>query len=285
VRGVPLYICPTPIGNLEDITLRVLRTLNEVHYIAAEDTRHTGKLLKHYQIETPLISYHEHNKVMRGQEILAICGEGQDVALVSDAGTPGISDPGWELIRDAIEAGVQVISLPGPTALITALVASGLQTSSFVFQGFLPRKSKDRQEHIRELISEERTIILYEAPHRFLDTLKDIFDILGERHICVARELTKIHEEFYRGTLSQAIEEFSETPKGEMVLILEGASRQTPVPEESLLEGRMDEALVEAVDGLLREGMSVKDATREVAREFNLSRRQVYNIYHRATEN
>ncbi len=271
-----IYICPTPIGNLEDITLRVLRVLREVDCIAAEDTRRTRKLINHYQIHTPLVSYHEHNKEIKGDHILAMCMEGKDIALVSDAGTPGISDPGWELIRDAIEAGIEVICLPGPTALISALLLSGFQTASFIFDGFLPRKKSDRRKHLEELVNEGRTIIFYEAPHRLIGTLSDILEVIGERRICIVRELTKIHEEVFRGIVSQAVKRFSMDPvRGEIVILLEGAPK--PPDEEIIIQ---DADILQRVNDSMKNGMSTRDAIKEVAQHFNISRRHVYNLYH-----
>jgi 16S rRNA (cytidine1402-2'-O)-methyltransferase len=218
-----LYLCPTPIGNLEDITLRALKTLKEADYIAAEDTRVTRKLLNHYEIKTPVLSYHEHNKNERGPKIISLLQEGKSVALVTDAGTPGISDPGEDLVRLAVEAGVRVVPLPGPAAAVCALVASGLSTERFAFEGFLPRKTKERKQRLLELADERRTMVLYEAPHRVIKTLNAMREALGNRRIAVAREMTKIHEEFFRGTIDQALERFEkDPPRGEMVLVVEG---------------------------------------------------------------
>ena len=201
-----LYICPTPIGNLEDITIRTLNVLNKVDLIAAEDTRHTIKLLNHYEIKKPLTSYHEHNKWEKGKFLLEKLEAGENIALVSDAGMPGISDPGEDLIREAILKKIEVIVLPGSTASITALLLSGFPTGKFVFEGFLPSNKKDRKKELERLKNEERTIILYEAPHRLMDLLKDMCEVLGNRRISISRELTKIHEETFRGTIEEGIE-------------------------------------------------------------------------------
>ena len=199
-----LYIVPTPIGNLEDITLRALRVLGEVDLIAAEDTRTTGRLLAHYDISTRQISYHEHNKLARLDEVLAVLAAG-DVALVSDAGTPGLSDPGYELIRACIEAGYTVTPLPGPSAVVAALVASGLPTDSFTYLGFLPRKSSARRKALTDVGDNPHTLVLYEAPHRLLETLGDIFTVLGNRQVVVGREISKLYEEFRRGPASEVL--------------------------------------------------------------------------------
>ncbi|MBM2838232.1 MAG: rsmI [Deltaproteobacteria bacterium] len=218
-----LYIVATPIGNLEDITFRAVRVLKEADIIAAEDTRHTQKLLNHYGIKTPVTSYFEHNKAAKGDFLAGRLKEGKDVALVSDAGTPGISDPGHDLIKGAIEAGIRVVPIPGPSAAITALSVSGLPSDIFAFEGFLPAKEKARNERLETLRGEQRTLIFYESPQRLLSTLKDIRDIIGDRNIAVLRELTKIHEEAVRGRVSDILEALKNRAiKGEVVIILEG---------------------------------------------------------------
>src|SRR5256712_3256309 len=218
-----LYVVPTPIGNLEDITQRALRVLGEVDLIACEDTRHTRKLLNHYAIKTKTISYHEHNERERAAQLCAMIEAGKSVALVSDAGTPAISDPGFRLVRLAIEAGLPVVSLPGPSALITALAGSGLPTDEFFFSGFLPARSGARRTRLEELRSIPATLIFYEAPHRIVPTLNDSLEILDEREAVVARELTKLHEEIVRGRLSELAARFSssESVRGEMVLMID----------------------------------------------------------------
>ncbi|CCQ93241.1 Ribosomal RNA small subunit methyltransferase I [[Clostridium] ultunense Esp] len=268
-RGI-LYICPTPIGNLEDITLRTIRILKEVDLIAAEDTRHTIKLLNHYDIKKPLISYHEHNKKSKGELLIEKLKSGENIALVTDAGMPGISDPGEDLIRLSIEEGIEVIVLPGPTASIAALVISGLPTDKFVFEGFLPSKKRDRIKELERLKSETRTIILYEAPHRLLTLLKDMEKVLGNRQISISRELTKLHEETFRGYLSEGIEKFeTQKPKGEFVLIVKGAE----IKEEDLFEGIN---IKEHIKLYMEEGLSKRDAVKKVAEDRGISRNLVY---------
>lgn len=276
-----LYLCPTPIGNLEDITLRALRILKEADYIAAEDTRVTKKLLNHYGIKTPLISYREHNREQMGRKIVEDILEGKSVALVSDAGTPGISDPGEDLVKKAVDAGVPVVPLPGPSAVICALSASGLSTSKFAFEGFLPQKSSERRKQLEKLRDEKRTIVIYEAPHRLLKCLSDIKDILGERKIAVAREITKLHEEFFRGTVSEAIEKFgSAQPKGEIVLVIEGAKSETgSTGEVDLCEKEdIDKTIRQEVENKIKSGMDKKEAMKAVARELSISKRKVYQV-------
>lgn len=220
-----LYVVSTPIGNLNDITLRALQVLGEVDLIAAEDTRQTRKLLDHYGIKTPITSYHDHNKEQKTPVLLKHLEGGMDVALVSDAGTPGISDPGYYLIRRAIEQGVQVIPVPGPTASVAALVVSGLPTDRFIFEGFLPAKKGKRRRILSELATEERTIILYESPYRLQRTLNDILEVFGDRKMVAARELTKKFEEVIRGSVSELLDHFTQNrPRGEFVLVIEGHS-------------------------------------------------------------
>ncbi|NOX96839.1 MAG: 16S rRNA (cytidine(1402)-2'-O)-methyltransferase [Nitrospirae bacterium] len=222
VKGV-LYIVSTPIGNLEDITLRALRTLKEVELIAAEDTRRTRKLLSHYQIHTPLVSYFAHNKIRREKYLLKMLGEGKRIALVSEAGTPGISDPGYSLIRAVLEAGMDIIPIPGPTALISALGVSGLPIHEFVFIGFLSSKGGRRKRELQNLEAETKTIVIYESPHRLLATLRDILEIFGDRDSAVARELTKKYEEISRDKVSLQIAKFTAVPpRGEFVIVVEG---------------------------------------------------------------
>lgn len=218
-----LYIVSTPIGNLKDITFRAIETLKEVDLIACEDTRHTKKLLSHYAIARPLTSYFEHNKIKKGEYLMRLLKEGRKIALVSDSGTPGISDPGFNIIRLAIENGMPVIAIPGPCAFISALVLSGMPTDSFLFQGFLSYKKAKRRKQLEFLKQEKKTIILYESPHRLLKTLGDILDILGDRHIAITRELTKLFEEILRLKVSSAIQHFTANPpRGEFVLIIKG---------------------------------------------------------------
>lgn len=269
-----LYICPTPIGNLDDITLRVLKVLEEVDLIAAEDTRHTIKLLNHFEIKKPLTSYHEHNKREKGKVLIHKLLNGENIALVSDAGMPGISDPGEDLIKLAIENDIEVIALPGPTASTLALVLSGLPTGKFVFEGFLPSSKKDRKEALQNIKNEERTIILYESPYRVKALLEDMLDIFGERDIAVCRELTKKYEEVFRGSIEQSIEKFTQDdPKGEFVIIVRGADRVEVSQESQEWEN------ISIKDHLLKyinEGMTKKDAVKKVAEDRGLPKNEVY---------
>lgn len=287
-----LYLCPTPIGNLEDITLRALKILKGVDFIAAEDTRVTIKLLNHYEIKTPMISYHEHNKRQRGPEIMQLLLSGKKVALVTDAGTPGISDPGEDLVKRALSEEIAVVPLPGAVAAICALVASGLSTDRFAFEGFLPRKSKELNQRLSELSREPRTIVFYEAPHRILKTLEHLKKALGNRKIVLAREITKLHEEFFRGTIEQALEKFNSTkPRGEMVLVVEGwdgrggdlgglkdagntagVSSYTPIPNPE----KTKQVLEHIMSGYMAEGMSKNAALKKAAKRLGLSRNEAY---------
>ncbi|MDD3653190.1 MAG: 16S rRNA (cytidine(1402)-2'-O)-methyltransferase [Desulfotomaculaceae bacterium] len=269
-----LYLCATPIGNLEDITLRALRVLREVDLIAAEDTRHTRKLLSHYDIHTPLTSYHEHNRKKKGEYLLELLATGKQIALVSDAGMPGVSDPGSELVIPALEKNVKVIPVPGPSAVITALVISGLPTEAFVFEGFLPSSQKARWDKLTSLRSEQRTIVFYEAPHRLKATLADIREVAGNRRMAVARELTKRYEEVVRGTVDEVVAYFREKePRGEFCLVLDGNKVVTELLDETnrpALEPVEHVAIFEA------EGVSMKEAIRQVARLHRLPKKEVY---------
>lgn len=263
----------TPIGNLEDITLRAIRILKEVNLIAAEDTRRTGKLLQHLQITTPQISYNEHNHNSRVQDLITRLQQGEDIALVTDAGMPSISDPGVELVACAIAHQITVIPIPGGTAAISALAASGLPTTRFVFEGFLPQKDSDRQSRLELLRNETRTIILYEAPHRLVRTLQDLATVMGnEREIVLARELTKIHEEFWRSNLEDAIALYTSQrqPKGEYTLVLQGAA------ETSLITS--DVELKRELQQLLAQGMTRSQASRQLAKLTSRSRREIYQL-------
>lgn len=276
-----LYLVGTPIGNLEDITMRALRVLREVALIAAEDTRQTRKLLTHFDIHTPLVSYHEHNQRTAGPYLIERLSAGEDVALVTDAGMPAISDPGEDLVRLALAAGIPVVPVPGPTALITALVISGLPTDRFAFEGFLPTKKKDRQERLAELKRERRTWIIYEAPHRLLGTLEDLQRELGDRPMAAARELTKIHEEVVRGTPAQLLQHFQQhPPRGEFVLVVEGAAGGTAAEKGQAPA----EDLAQAVAELERQGIDRKTAMRQVAERTGRSRREVYQAVLAAKE-
>ncbi|MDD3295055.1 MAG: 16S rRNA (cytidine(1402)-2'-O)-methyltransferase [Geobacteraceae bacterium] len=264
-----LYIIATPIGNLEDITLRALRILREVDLIAAEDTRHSRKLLSHFGISKPLTSYFDHNKNIKGALILEKLREGMSVALISDAGTPCISDPGYQLIRDAWSSGVNVVPLPGPCAAMTALSASGLPVNSFVFEGFLPNRSGKRREKLLRLKDEVRVLIFYEAPVRILATLLDVMEILGDRDAVLAREVTKIHEEFLRGKVSEILDTMeARMIKGEIVLMI------APSPPDEKRNGDMVEILLSRY--ILEEGMSVKDAVKRVVQESGEAKSGVY---------
>jgi 16S rRNA (cytidine1402-2'-O)-methyltransferase len=266
-----LYIVPTPIGNLEDITLRALRVLREVSLIAAEDTRTTGRLLAHFEIATPQISYHEHNKLARLDAVLGALQSG-DVALVSDAGTPGLSDPGYELIRAALAEGIRVEPLPGPNALLPALVASGLPTDRFLFLGFLPRKAGQRRAALEAVLDLPYTLVLYEAPHRMLDTLADLGEVFGERQLAVARELTKLHEEIWHGTLEGALAHFGAGRlRGEITLVVAGA------PPDQVASWEEEDVRV-AFAGRLASGESRSAAARAVAKEAGWARQAVYDL-------
>jgi 16S rRNA (cytidine1402-2'-O)-methyltransferase len=269
-----IYLVGTPIGNLEDMTLRGIRILKEVDLIAAEDTRHTGKLLHHFQITTPQISYHEHNQGQRTAELISKLQTGQKIALVSDAGMPGISDPGYLLVKEAIANSIPVIPIPGVSAGITALVASGLATERFVFQGFLPTKGQTRSDRLQEITKETKTMIFYEAPHRLLSTLQDLAIILGNnRAIVLARELTKIHEEFWRGDLASAIALYQgeRQGKGEYTLVVAGAEKdRNLILSESQLK--------EEFQQLLQQGMTRSQASRQLAKLSTLSRQEIYQL-------
>lgn len=264
-----LYLVPTPIGNLEDITLRALRVLREVKLIAAEDTRTSRVLLQHFEITTPLTSYHEHNKLAKLDAIFAALESG-DVALVSDAGTPGISDPGYELIREAITRGVTVTPLPGANAALTALIGSGLNTETFLFAGFPPRKPKQRRELFERLAHVPRTLIFYESPNRLTDMLADIDAVLADRPVVVARELSKIYEEFRRGTAAELLAHFTATPpRGEIVVLIDGAPPETPV-----IWG--EDAVTDALRQRLEAGESLRDTAKAIASESGWDRKAVY---------
>ena len=267
-----LYICPTPIGNLEDITYRTLRVLNEVDLIAAEDTRHSIKLLNHFEISKPLTSYFEHNKDSKGMYLINKLLEGENIALISDAGTPGISDPGEDLIKLAIENNIDIEVLPGATAFVVALVGSGMNTHKFAFEGFLDRDKKLRRNRLEEIKEEERTMIFYESPHRLKDTLKDMLKIFGNREISVNRELTKKYQEIIREDIETVINIFNEKDaKGEFVLIVDGFKGEK---SQSNDYSDLDER--QYVEALLQEGMSKKDAIKVVCKERKLKKDIVY---------
>lgn len=275
-----LYLCATPIGNLEDITFRVLRILKEVDLIAAEDTRNSIKLLNHFEIHTPMTSYHEYNKYDKGRELIEKLRQGKKIALITDAGTPGISDPGEELVKMCAEEGIEVTSLPGASACIVALTLSALSTRRFAFEAFLPMDKKERQAILRELQGETRTIILYEAPHRLRKTLKELYEFLGKRKLTVCRELTKKHETAFQTDLEEAVRYYgTEEPRGEYVLVIEGRKTQEILEEQ---KKAWQELSLEAHMELYEEqGNSYKEAMRLVARDRGVSRR---NIYHELLE-
>ena len=270
-----LFLCATPIGNLEDITFRVLRTLKEVDVIAAEDTRNSIKLLNHFEIKTPMTSYHEYNKIEKGHYLVELMRQGQQVALITDAGTPGISDPGEELVAMCHEAGIPVTSLPGPAACITALTISGLSTRRFAFEAFLPSDKKEKAAVLEELKDETRTTILYEAPHRLVRTLEELYQTLGERRVTVCRELTKKHETAFLTTLSGALAYYQENdPKGECVIVMEGRSRKEMEEEKQQQWETMP--LEEHMKIYEDQGMSRKEAMKAVAKDRGVSRRDIY---------
>lgn len=270
-----IYFCATPIGNLEDITLRVLRILQEVDLIAAEDTRHSIKLLNHFEIKTPLTSYHQHNERSKGDQLIEWASQGKTIAIISDAGMPGISDPGQDLIKKCIKEGISFTLLPGANAALMALVLSGLSTESFVFEGFLSREKKQRNNQIERLKKEIRTIILYESPIRIVGTLKELQKNLGQRQIALGRELTKHYEEIWRGTFEQAIEEFqNRQPKGEFVLIIEGLSQEDIIQENK--EKWENFTILQHIDYYMEQGHSKKEAMKKVARDRDIPKREVY---------
>lgn len=267
-----LYLVPTPIGNLGDISERCRETLASADFIAAEDTRVTVKLLNHLEIHKPMVSYYEHNKAQRGGKILDRILAGETCALVSDAGSPAISDPGEDLVRQCAEAGITVTAIPGPCAVITALSISGLPTGRFTFEGFLSMSKKSRQEHLAELRNETRTMIFYEAPHKLQNTLKDLAGTFGpDRPISLCRELTKLHEEVFRTTIQGAMDRYAETPpKGEFVLVVAGAQKES-APEVTLADA------LARMEVLMKDGLSRKDAARQAAQETGFPKNELYN--------
>ena len=276
LRGT-LYLCATPIGNLEDITFRVLRTLKEVDIIAAEDTRNSIKLLNHFDIKTPMTSYHEYNKVEKARTLVDKMLKGASVAVITDAGTPGISDPGEELVRQCHEAGIRVTSLPGPAACVTALTMSGLPTRRFCFEAFLPYDKKERKEVLSELASETRTIIIYEAPHRLKSTLEELSDVLGaDRKLSVCKELTKRYENVFLTTFEEACAYYDNNePKGEYVLVIQGKSREIIKQEEVKTWEAM--TIEEHMKVYTDTGMDKKKAMKAVAKDRGVSKRDIYN--------
>ncbi len=267
-----LYVVGTPIGNLEDMTFRAVRILQEVDLIAAEDTRHTGKLLQHFEIKTPQLSYHEHNRNERLPELLQQLKHSKAIALVTDAGMPGISDPGYELVKACVEVGIQVVPIPGASAVITALCAAGLPTDRFIFEGFLPASGQERQKRLEFIQSESRTLILYESPHRLRETLQNLAKFLGEnRRLVLARELTKLHEEFWRGSIGEAIARYKkEEPKGEFTLVVAGTPSEIPVFSEEELKTELLQ--------IMAQGVSRSQASRQLAQMTQVSRRKLYQL-------
>lgn len=268
-----LYLCATPIGNLEDITFRVLRTLKEVDLIAAEDTRNSIKLLNHYEIKTPMTSYHEFNKIEKAYQLVEKLQEGMNIALITDAGTPGISDPGEELVEECIKSGIAVTSIPGAAALISAVITSGLCTGRFCFEGFLSVNKKQRREHLEDIRREKRTMIFYEAPHKLRATLKDFYDTLGNRRISIARELTKKFEEISYLTLEEAIEKYEQiVPKGEFVIVIEGDK------DEPLCRDYSDLPVDVHVQSYIDGGMSEMEAIKAAAKDRGMRKNEIYAI-------
>ncbi len=280
-RQACLYLVATPIGNLEDITLRALRILKEVDQIACEDTRHTQKLLSHYNIRKPLVSYHEHNELTRAPELVVAMEQGAQIALVSDAGVPLVSDPGYRLVTLCLRHRIPVVPIPGPSALLAALSASGLPNEEFLFAGFLPARSGERRRALERLRIEDRTIIFYEAPHRIEETLIDAHEILGDRPACIAREVTKLHEEFRRGSLAELAASLAEKPaRGEITLLI----GPVPAEEKSALRDT-SQSLADRVDELIRQAkLDRKEALKLAAKERGLSKRAAYQELHLESE-
>lgn len=269
-----LYIIATPIGNLEDITLRAIRILKEVDFIAAEDTRHTLKLLNHLEISKPLVSYHRHNEEIRTEELIKELKTGKNIGLVSDAGTPGICDPGEEIIKKCIEESIKVVPIPGACAMINALITSGISTKEFIFLGFLPLNKKSRKEKLEEIKNANKTIILYEAPHKLKNTLNDLSDILQSREVVLARELTKIHEEYIRGTVKELMEK-TDNLKGEMILIIEKNNKDN----EEELNSLNNLTLEEHYNFYEKRGLNKKEIIKKIAKDRNVSKNEIYQYF------
>ena len=270
-----LFLCATPIGNLEDMTFRAVRILKEVDLIAAEDTRNSIKLLNHFEIKTPMTSYHEYNKIEKGHKLVDKLLEGMNIALITDAGTPGISDPGEELVKMCREAGIVVTAVPGAAACIVALTASGLSSRRFAFEAFLPTDKKERAAVLEEMKNETRTIVMYEAPHRLIRTLELLLETLGDRNISICRELTKKHETFFRTTFAEAVECYKdEAPKGECVIVIEGRNRQEIEEEE---KAKWEDLTIEDhMELYLSQGMDKKSAMKQVAKDRGVGKRDIY---------
>ncbi len=275
-RTGKLYLCATPLGNLEDITFRVLRTLKEVDLIAAEDTRNSIKLLNHFEIKTPMTSYHEYNKIDKAYQLVDRLREGKNIALITDAGTPGISDPGEDIVRICYEEGIEVTSLPGAAACVTALTMSGLPTRRFAFEAFLPTDKKEREEVLKEMAAETRTIVMYEAPHRLAKTLKLLSERLGDRKVTVCRELTKRHETAFQSTLEESVAYYeANAPKGECVIVIAGRSREEIRQEEK--ERWEDMSIEDHMEYYISQGVDRKEAMKKVAKDRGVQKREIYN--------
>jgi 16S rRNA (cytidine1402-2'-O)-methyltransferase len=273
-----LFLVATPIGNLEDMSPRALRILREAHLIAAEDTRHTRQLLTHFDIHSPLTSYFEHNKLSKLEAVLSALSQG-DVALVSDAGTPGINDPGYELVKAALEAGYTISPVPGPSAPIAALAASGLPTDSFLYLGYLPRKSSERKEFLQKVAHQPYTLIFLETPHRLLDALDDLLAVLGDRPMAAARELTKVYEQFVRGQISEVLEHFTQNePRGEFVLVVKGQ-------QEATSERWTEDQLKKAISHELKNGGKAKEISAQFATQSGWNKKEIYALLNRSSEN
>ncbi len=273
-----LYLCATPIGNLEDMPHRGIRIMKEADLIAAEDTRNSIKLLNHFEIKTPMTSYHEYNKVDKARNLVEKLMQGKTIVLISDAGTPGISDPGEELVKQCVEAGIEVLSIPGPAACINALIISGLPTRRFVFEAFLPADKKERAYVLSDLENETRTIIIYEAPHKLIKTLKELTEHLGcERKAAICKELTKKHETVYRSTLGEAVTYYENNePRGEYVIVIEGKSRQEIIKEEQ--DAWKEMTVEEHLEYYINNGVDKKEALKLVAKDRGVSKREIYNL-------
>ena len=275
-----LYLCATPIGNLGDITYRCVETLKSVDLIAAEDTRRTLGLLNHLDIEKPLTSYFEHNKKEKGEYLISEMKKGKNIALVSDAGTPAVSDPGEDLVKMCIEAEIDVVPVPGAVAGINALISSGFSTQRFTFEGFLTVNKRGRTEHLKSLSEEQRTMIFYEAPHKLLSTLRDMLIVLGDRRIALCREITKLHEEFVRTTISDAINKYEENPpRGEFVIVIEGKKSEDIEAEREAVWQKM--SVSEHVEMYINQGIDEKEALKKTAKDRGVSKRDIYNEYKR----
>lgn len=278
-----LYLCATPIGNLEDISIRALNTLKSVDIIACEDTRHSLKMLNHFEISKTLISYHEHNKIERGNELICELKSGKNIALVTDAGTPAISDPGQDLVEKCISENIRVIPIPGPVALINALIISGQDTQRFSFEGFLSVNRKNRDLHLTSIAEDERTLIFYEAPHKLVRTLEDLYKYLGDRSITIIKEITKIHETAVKTTLKEAVNLYRDVaPKGEFVLVIAGKSADEKKKE--LMAEFEDMDINSHVSLLISKGMDKKEAIKQVAKLRTIPKRDVYNSYTKSAE-